>query len=264
MRTKGGTRRAWLLAAGIGTAAAMTLAPVAVGLSQAGATTPTPVTTTTTVVTNGTWTSPQSTAGTTGTYKVLVECPNHTASGYDYALLATSWAKTHSWIWANVGQAPCAGTGPGPSPANSTVIPTTTFTVPGIPQGATLALAADNRATVSINGTPVATLSRATGTPITNFTTMHTFTVTATVLRQGGNTITIIGHNGATSGYNPAGVIAKLTVSSTSTPVNLCKHTGWRVWTTSPGPFQNQGDCVSYFVKNPNGADPIIPNTAES
>jgi len=27
-----------------------------------------------------------------------------------------------------------------------------------------------------------------------------------------------------------------------------CKNGGWRDFTTSPGPFKNQGDCVSYFA----------------
>ena len=253
--TKGGTRRTWLLMAGIGTAAAMTLAPIAVGIGQAGATTPTPVTTTTTVVTNGTWTS------TTGA-SVLVECPNHTAGIYDYATITGA-----AWIWANLGQTACKGTGAGTSPADSTVTLSTTFTILGTPQGATLTLAADNGATVTINGATVGASLPRTGTPmtpITNFTTTHQFTIAATVFVTGANTITIVGYNGGPTGYNPAGVVAKLAVSSTSTPTNLCKHTGWRGWTTTPGPFQNQGDCVSYFVKNPNGNDPTIPNTAQS
>jgi hypothetical protein len=143
-----------------------------------------------------------------------------------------------------------------------TVTLTTTFTIPGIPQGATLTLAADNGATVRINTTGVASVGPS--TTASNFNTKHHTTIAATAFRQGTNTITIIGTNETSSGYNPAGVIAKLTVVSTSTPTNLCKKTGWRDWTTAPGPFQNQGDCVSYFVKNPNGNDPTIPNTAQS
>jgi hypothetical protein len=27
-----------------------------------------------------------------------------------------------------------------------------------------------------------------------------------------------------------------------------CKDGGWKMFTTSPGPFKNQGDCVSYFA----------------
>jgi hypothetical protein len=27
-----------------------------------------------------------------------------------------------------------------------------------------------------------------------------------------------------------------------------CKHGGWRDFTSAPGPFKNQGDCVSYFA----------------
>ena len=250
---KGRTRSVLLVMAGLGTAAAMTLAPLAAWVGQAGATTPTPVTTTTTVVTNGTWTSPQ---GKTTT--VLIECANKTSGGYTYVTITGA-----TWIWANLGQPACSGTGAGASPPDSTVTLSTTFTIPGTPQGATLALAVDNGATVSINGQVVATLS-STNTPITNFTAMHQFTISTPVFVTGANTISILGHNGGPTGYNPAGVVAKLTVSSTSTPTNLCKHTGWKDWTTTPGPFKNQGDCVSYFVKNPNGADPTIPNTAQS
>ena len=240
---KGGTRRAWVLLAGIGTAGALTLAPLAVGVGQAGATTPTPVTTTTTVVTKGTWTS------TTG--KVLVECP--------YSNYTTITGA--SWIWATLGQKSCTSGIPVTVPGG-TVTLTKSFTIPGIPQGATLTLAADNGARVSVNGVVVASVGPSTTT--SNFTTTHPTIIAPTAFHQGTNTITIIGTNETSSGYNPAGVIAKLTVSSTSTTTNLCKHTGWRDWTSTPGPFQNQGDCVSYFVKNPNGNDPTIPNTAQS
>ena len=253
---KGRRRNAVLLMAGIGTAAAMTLAPVAVGVAQAGAATASVVaTTTTTVMTNGTWTVMS--AG-VSTSKALVECPYLT-----YTKIAT--AATADWIWAHypTTNAGCRTTGNGPTsaPANSTVTLSTTFDVPGIPQGATLALAADNGAAVKINTTVVATLSPAT-IPTTNFTTVHTYTTTAVLseLHQGTNTITITGYNGPTSGYDPAGVIAKLTVISNATTMNLCKHTGWRQWTTPM--FQNQGDCVSYFMGK--GNDPTIPNTAKS
>ena len=28
-----------------------------------------------------------------------------------------------------------------------------------------------------------------------------------------------------------------------------CKNGGWRDYTASPGPFRNQGDCVSFFAR---------------
>ncbi len=196
-------------------------------------------------------------AQSTGQSKALVECPYST---YTKALTSTS-ATGPKWIWANLGQPSC------PTPGTvraGTVTLTTTFDVPGIPQGATLALAADNGATVSVNGDVVATLTA--GAIYSNFETVHTYTITTVAaFHQGTNTITIVGNNYTDGGgYNPGAVIAKLTVVSTSTTTNLCKHTGWRDWTSTPGPFQNQGDCVSYFVKNPNGADPTIPNMAQS
>lgn len=247
-----GRRNALLLMAGLGTAAALALAPVGAGVFEVGqaAAAAVPTTTTTTVVTSDAWTSPQGT-----TTKVLVEHPYP-------AYTAITGA---SWIWANLGQSTFTGTfrGPGTVPGG-TVTLSTTFTVPGIPQGATLTLAADNGATVYINTTKVATLSAATlATPGTTFKSAHPYTVT-TGLVQGTNTITIVGYNAtaAADSYNPAGVVAKLIVVSTSGTANLCKKTGWRVWTTTPGPFSNQGDCVSYFMGN--GNDPTIPNTAHS
>jgi hypothetical protein len=239
-----------MLMAGLGAAAAVTLAPLAAGVAQAAQvklTSSTFPTTTTTVVTNETWTS----SSTSMTPSTLAECPVSNNGTYDYTTIAGA-----AWIWANLGQASCTTTntvtGPG-SVAADTVILSTTFTVPGNPQGATLTLAADNGAAVSINGHPVATLTP--DTTGSTFRTSHSSLVTATDLAMGPNTITIVGTNSTGSGYNPAGVLAKLTVTSTLNTINLCKHTGWRQWTTPM--FQNQGDCVSYFVGN--GNDPTIP-----
>ena len=193
-------------------------------------------TATTTVVTNGTWTSPQ---GTTG--KVLVETP---VLGY-YTTAITG----ATWICATLGQAACGSTYGGPGTVTAgTVTLTTTFTVPDNPMGATLTLAADNSATVYVNGTKVATLPA--NTTEANFHTRHISRITPiTDISPGMNTISIVGTNVMYSGYNPAAVVAKLTVTSG------CKHTGWMRWTTPT--FSNQGDCVSYLVGN--GNDPTIP-----
>ena len=242
---KRGTRRGWVLLGGIGTAAALTLAPVAVSVAQASQVKLTTFPTmTTTVVTNGTWTSA------TGA-KALVECP--------YSTYTTSITNA-TWIWATLGQKACQTTPHGPGTVGTgPVTLSTTFTVPGIPQGATLTLAADNGATVYVNGTEIATLPSSVLT--TNFDQVHHAASTFLGdLKPGSNTITIVGTNHEYTGYNPAAVIAKLTVTSTLTSINLCKHTGWRQWTTPT--FQNQGDCVAYLVGN--GADPTIPNTASS
>jgi len=32
--------------------------------------------------------------------------------------------------------------------------------------------------------------------------------------------------------------------------VHSCKEDGWQQFTSAPGPFKNQGDCVSYFSRN--------------
>ncbi len=237
--TKGGTRRTWLLMAGIGTAAAMTLAPIAVGISGATQLKLTAFPTmTTTVGTNATWSATGNPA--------LVECPYSTYR----TIKGATWIWTH-YTGTNTG---CRTTGNGPPTAPaSTVNLSTTFTVPGNVQGATLTFASDNGGTVSINGTSVATLS--VGNYPSDFTTgLTTVTVTSAV-RSGMNTITIVATNIKYSGYNPGGAIALLKVTSTLNSIDLCKHTGWKQWKTPT--FANQGDCVSYLVGN--GNDPTIP-----
>ena len=245
----GKKRNAWLLMAGVGTAAAMTLAPVVAGVAQAAQLKLTTFpTVTTTVATGATWNSP---TNTTSTKMALEECPD---SPY------TKTVTTATWIWANLGQSSCTSTygGPGSAPSGDVTL-WRTFTVPGDVQGATLTLAADNGATVSINTHVVATLPSEVTT--TNCDQVHHATGTFMGdLVTGTNTITIVATNHTYPGYNPAAVIAKLTVTSTLDSVDLCKHTGWRQWTTPT--FSNQGDCVSYLVGN--GNDPTIPNTASS
>lgn len=188
---------------------------------------------------------------------------------------ALSTVTSVTWLWATVHQPHCTKvntkTKP-PSVPNGSVTLTRAFTLTGIPQAAMLYLAADDVATVSVNGTPVSLtlpMSTTATTHNANYKVVHTATVT-TDLYQGSNTITITAENtgnptsGLTGTPNPAGVGLYLPITWTTGTANLCKKTGWRKWTTAPGPFQNQGDCVSYFVKNPSGADPTIPNTAKS
>lgn len=242
---RGRRRNAWMLMAGIGAAAAMVLAPVAVGVAQASQVKLTSFPTITTIVATGSaWTATGSTA--------LAECPATNNNGYTYATITGA-----SWIWATVGQPSCKTTKPGRVDETAQATLSTTFTVPGMPQGGSLTLAADNGASVSINTNVVATLS--TLTTVTNFETVDQVTITGTTLHQGMNTITITGYNGPGGAGNtsPAGVVAKLVVSSTLTNINLCKDTGWTQWTTPT--FSNQGDCISYLVGN--GNDPTIPNS---
>jgi hypothetical protein len=58
--------------------------------------------------------------------------------------------------------------------------------------------------------------------------------------------------SGCWTGYQPA---FKVEVNSASA-ADECKNNGWKSM-TNPGPFKNQGDCVSYFATNaknlPNG-----------
>ena len=38
-------------------------------------------------------------------------------------------------------------------------------------------------------------------------------------------------------------------VTTTFESANTCKNNGWQTFTTNPGPFTNQGQCVSYYAK---------------
>lgn len=38
-----------------------------------------------------------------------------------------------------------------------------------------------------------------------------------------------------------------------------CKDGGWKVFTSDPGPFKNQGQCVSHFVKMQHIAPTATP-----
>jgi len=38
-------------------------------------------------------------------------------------------------------------------------------------------------------------------------------------------------------------------VTTTFESANSCKNGGWMVYTSAPGPFSNQGQCVSYYAK---------------
>lgn len=100
---------------------------------------------------------------------------------------------------------------------------TRTFTVSGTPLGATLDIAADNTYEVSVNGHLINT-----DTNIDNFSSADTFTISASDLISGSNTITFVVTNvplptdpeTATPQTNPAGLLYKLTVKS-----NMCPGT---------------------------------------
>lgn len=128
---------------------------------------------------------------------VVVEC------AYSAAWTTISGAN---WIWANDGQSACQGrpgAGPGTAPAGSATF-TKTFNVPGAPQGAVLQIAADNSASVYVNGTLVDQVTGYGSVTVKDF---------SAGLRDGTNTLKIVGTNAPGAGYNPAGVIATLTVS---------------------------------------------------
>ena len=144
-----------------------------------------------TVATNGHWLAQP------GARPALVEC--------DYANVWTQISGA-SWIWANQGQSACQG-GPGSGPgtlSGESVTLSTTFNVPGPPRGGVLRIAADNSANVYLNGRLVDQVSGYSGVAIKDFTTG---------LVQGKNTIKIVGTNAPGGSYNPAGVIASLSVT---------------------------------------------------
>jgi hypothetical protein len=146
---------------------------------------------TVTVVTNGSWLARP------GGRRVRVECVD-----------ASAWTTIAgaSWIYANEGQAACqgaAGAGPGTVPAGAATL-WTAFVVPGRPRAAVLEIAADNSAVVYVNGKSVDQVTGYGSVSVQHF---------SAGLREGSNTLTIVDTNAPGGGYNPAGVIAKLTVT---------------------------------------------------
>jgi hypothetical protein len=234
-----------LLLASLGLGAGTLLTPL--GANVASADQPPVANTssvTSTYVTDASWLANNG----SGSVAALVECPN------------PAWTASipgASWIWYP--DTSCIGGSPGDAPIE-TVTFTKTFTL-GTPGTGTLYLAADNSATVTINGT---TIVGTTGDP-TGLVSQDNFQSVATVdltgyLVPGANTIVINGTNAPyvcnTTTCNPAGVLASLTVSSSLTSTSSCKNGGWMNWTDANGnPFVNQGDCVSYVVNR--GNDPM-------
>ena len=222
----------------------------------------------TVVNTDGTWTAALSTTplepGTAelGTQTLvssnaLIECPN---------ILYTRSQSLNGadWIWANVGQS--SGMSPSCAPSSSTpgnvdtyqtVTLTKTFYIPGEPQAAAMYMAADNGAAVSVNGHMAINAVPFDANSYTNFesvTTVSSVPLFADLV-SGWNTITITAENGA----GPAAVAASLVVDSSATMTNLCKDGAWM--TNPAGPngiagFLNQGDCMSFYLANPNASDP--------
>lgn len=47
---------------------------------------------------------------------------------------------------------------------------------------------------------------------------------------------------------NVAGAVNNSAPSGTGYGKDQCKNGGWRDFTGPPGPFKNQGDCVSFFA----------------
>ena len=123
------------------------------------------------------------------------------------AVTTSAWTATiagASWIWSTA--AIVDGT------VDNTETFTRTFTIDGVPTGsATLAIAADNYYTVSVNGTPIGSEMA----DENNFSTADSYPVTNLV--NGVNTITVVAKNKGIPGdaiNNPAGVLFKLSYTS--------------------------------------------------
>jgi uncharacterized repeat protein (TIGR01451 family) len=124
------------------------------------------------------------------------------------------------------------------------------FSVPDNPQGGLLTIAADNTATVTVNGTQVTDFVPGNGTVVNSFHSPSTADITS-LLVTGPNEIAITGTNvgNAPAGttLNPAGILASVSVTLSLTSTDLCKDGGWQ---NSSPTFTNQGDCVSYVVSH--------------
>ena len=234
------------------------LSVTALGAIPAGATQVGTLSYTTSVNTDSTWTATQS-SQTPYQSAALVECP---VTGQSPWVWTTALSPGASWIWANVGQGGCSsnGTGPGSVNPSATVTLTKSFYIPGVPQSASISFAADNGAQVFINGNSsyVAQIPLS-GSDVSNYASVTMVGGFYQDLHLGWNTITIVAENASGSGYNPAGVVASLTVSSAATVTNLCKNGAWA--TNPAGPngyagFLNQGDCMSFYLANPSATDP--------
>jgi len=115
----------------------------------------------------------------------------------------------------------------GSSPTGDMVF-TKTFTITDTPTDSTLDIASDNMYSVSVNGVPLATGTSA--TDLNNFSTADSWTIPATSLQTGSNTVTITVTNPAVdpnnpevtfADPNPAGLLFKITINSEDCPENL-------------------------------------------
>lgn len=116
-----------------------------------------------------------------------------------------------SWIWSD---ASMLDDDEVMSAAIGTKVFTKTFSVVGTPLDSMLEVAADNTYTVMVNGNTLDTGTS--GTDSDNFTTVDSWTVPASMLVTGSNTITFTVENQTKpegyTGVNPAGLLYKLTV----------------------------------------------------
>jgi hypothetical protein len=91
------------------------------------------------------------------------------------------------------------------------------------------------------------TPSSTSGTASSSGTTV-TFTVNANATGLTPNTyVNSINFNNTTNGQGNTTRVATLTVNAGTK--DSCKDGGWENYISFPGPFKNQGQCVSYFAK---------------
>lgn len=201
---------------------------VLLAVSPAGAKNAAVAPATLTVLTDSTWTVDGSS---TPAAAVASSClPGYGGWGWTAALAPAQW------IWANA----CSATD---TESHSF---TKAFQLNGSVTGATIAFAADNFGTVSVNGHQVISELGDAGW---NFRDWQSADATAYV-HSGTNTVVVTAQNlpnGSAPGWgNPAGVVANLSVTYLPRPtsVDQCKNGGWAQYAG----FKNQGDCVSYVA----------------
>lgn len=68
--------------------------------------------------------------------------------------------------------------------------------------------------------------------------------------------VSVFGINAASSQ-----VRADEPVTPPSQPQDVCKNGGWMSFTVAPGPFKNQGQCVSHFAKSKHLPSPSVSPT---
>jgi hypothetical protein len=149
-----------------------------------------------------------------------------------------------TWIWT----AGITGATSPAFPAEFTF--SKSFSIPGIPLGGSISVAADDFAAILVNGLPVGTIGSRTDASLAGAasSSLTTFDI-GPFLHTGANLITVQGANGnfgcgaGPYSCNPAGTVFGGSLSFQANPVTKddCKGGGWENFG-----FHNQGQCVRF------------------